>query len=47
MNNIKVIGKKVLVALAIIATIICIGLAGQLDHDEYIEVNLTPKTRLP
>ena len=41
------IGKKVLTILAIGAAIIVIGLAGQLDHDEYIEATSTPKTYLP
>ena len=41
------IGKKVLTILAIGAAIILVGLAGQTDHDEYIEVNSVPKTRMP
>lgn len=41
------LGKKVLTILAIGAAIILVGLAGQLDHDEYIEANSTPKTQMP
>lgn len=41
------IGKKVLAILVIGAAIIVVGLAGQLDHDEYLEVNSTPRTRMP
>ena len=47
MEYLKIIGKKVLVILAICAAIIGIGLAGQLDADEYIEATSTPKTRMP
>ena len=47
MEYLKIIGKKVLVILAICAAIIGIGLAGQLDSDEYIEATSTPKTRMP
>ena len=39
--------KKIIAAVAIIATIMAVGLAGQLDHDEYIEVNSTPTIKLP
>ena len=39
--------KKLLVAIAIIATVMAVGIVGQLDHDEYIEVNSTPITKLP
>lgn len=41
------LGKKVLTILAIGAAIILVGLAGQLDHDEYIEANSTSKTQMP
>lgn len=47
MELIKNIGKKILIVLAIGLTIIAIGSVGQLDHDEYIEANLTPKTQMP
>lgn len=47
MEIIKTIGKKLLIIFAIVAAIIVVGLAGQLDHDEYIEVNSTPQTRMP
>lgn len=47
MAKVKVISKRVLVALAIIAIFLLIGTAGELDHDEYIEVNHTPITRIP
>ena len=40
------IGKKLLVILGIIAAVLVVGLAGQLDHDEYIEANLTPKVQV-
>ena len=39
--------KKILVILGVILAIIMVGLAGQLDQDEYIEVNLQPKARMP
>ena len=45
--GIKKIGEKILVILAIIAVLIAAGLAGNLDHDEYIEVNSKPVTRMP
>lgn len=38
--------KKILVILAIGAAVLVIGTAGQTDHDEYIEVNSTPKVRV-
>lgn len=47
MESIKKIGKRVLIILAIAGAVLAVGLAGQLDHDEYIEVNSTPKTRMP
>ena len=47
MELIKTIGKKIMIILAICAAIIIVGLAGQLDQDEYIEVNSTPQTRMP
>ena len=47
MEKLANIGKKVLTILAIGAAIIVIGLAGQTDHDEYIEVNSVSKTRMP
>lgn len=47
MEKITNIGKKILVILTIGAAIIVVGLAGQLDHDEYIEVNSTPSIRMP
>lgn len=47
MERLANIGKKVLIILAISAAIILVGLAGQLDHDEYIEANSAPKTHMP
>ena len=47
MEKLVNIGKKVLTILAIGAAIILVGLAGQTDHDEYIEATSTPKTHLP
>lgn len=47
MEILKMFGKKILVILAIGAAIIVVGLAGQLDHDEYIEANSTPKIHMP
>lgn len=38
--------KKILTLLAIVAAILAVGLAGQADHDEYIEANLTPKPQM-
>lgn len=39
--------KKILIIVAVIGAILLIGTAGELDHDEYIEVNSTPQTRMP
>ena len=40
--------SKVILGIAIaIVTLLAIGWVGQLDHDEYIEVNSNPITRLP
>lgn len=40
--------KKVLVIIVILASILFIGFAaGDLDHDEYIEANSTPKVKIP
>jgi hypothetical protein len=47
MEQLKIIGKRILIILAIAGAILAVGLAGQLDHDEYIEVNSTPQTRMP
>lgn len=47
MEQLKVIGKRILIILAIAGAILAVGFVGQLDHDEYIEVNSTPKTRMP
>lgn len=44
MELLKNLGKKIMIIVAICAAIIVVGLAGQLDHDEYIEVNQTPQT---
>lgn len=41
----KIIVKKVLIALVIGMLIMLVGLAGDLDHDEYIEANSTPKAK--
>lgn len=38
--------KKILAIVAIVILIILVGLNGDLDHDEYIEVNLTPKPQM-
>lgn len=47
MDKLQKIGKMILTILAIGAAIIIVGLAGQLDHDEYIEATSTPKIRMP
>lgn len=39
------IGRGILIIASAIIAILMIGLAGQLDHDEYIEANLTPKAQ--
>ena len=39
--------KKVLIALAVVATFILVGFAGELDHHEYIEANSVKQTRMP
>lgn len=38
--------KKIVIIIAIVLLIILVGLNGNLDHDEYIEVNLTPKPQM-
>lgn len=35
----KKISEGAIVAFVVVVLIICVGLAGQLDHDEYIEAN--------
>lgn len=42
-----VIGKRVLMIVVMAVTAILVLTAGDLDHDEYIEANLQPKTQLP
>lgn len=42
----KKILKTILSILIIGGLVLMIGLAGQLDHDEYIEAELKPKSRL-
>lgn len=37
--------EKIIAILAIIAVIAAIGLAGNMDHDEYIEANSTAKPK--
>ena len=37
--------EKIIVILATIAVIAAIGLAGNMDHDEYIEANSTAKPK--
>lgn len=39
--------KKIFFALALLLTVVLIGWAGNLDHDEYIEVNSVRQTRMP
>ena len=40
--------KKIFVVIMILASILFIGfVAGDLDHDEYIEANSTPKVKIP
>lgn len=43
--KLKKIGKGIMIAVIIVIAIFMVGLAGQADQDEYIEVNLTPKAR--
>lgn len=38
--------EKIIAILAVIAVIAAVGIVGNMDHDEYIEVNSTPKPRL-
>lgn len=47
MKKTKILAKKALVVVVAIAAFIAVGLIGQLDHDEYIEANSTPKPRMP
>lgn len=35
--------EKILAIIALIIVILCVGLVGNLDSDEYIEVNSTAK----
>jgi hypothetical protein len=37
-------GKKIIIILASIVAILCVGIAGNSDADEYIEVNSKPVT---
>ena len=46
MEILEKIGKKILIIITISAAILVLGLAGQLDQDEYIEVNSTPKVQI-
>ena len=46
MELVKNIGGKILIVMAIITAIVIVGMAGQLDHDEYIEANLTPQVKM-
>lgn len=40
--------KQILLTiLAIVLGVLIVGLAGNLDQDEYIEANLTKQTRMP
>lgn len=39
--------KKILLAVAVLGSVVLIGWAGNLDHDEYIEANSTRQTRMP
>lgn len=47
MEKIIKLSKRICIILAIGVAIILVGTAGELDHHEYIEVNSTPKTRMP
>lgn len=38
--------EKVLAIIGVIIVILCVCLAGDLDSDEYIEVNATAKPRI-
>ena len=38
----KRIIKKLLAILAVVAFLLAVGIVGNFDHDEYIEVNSTP-----
>lgn len=37
--------KKIIIVLALIALVFCVGIAGNADADRYIEVNSKPVTR--
>ena len=39
--------KKILLAIALVVSVVLIGWAGNLDHDEYIEVNSIRQSRMP
>jgi hypothetical protein len=38
--------KKLFTIFIILLLVLIVGLAGDLDHDEYIEANLTPKVKI-
>lgn len=38
--------EKILAIIALIIVILCVGLVGNLDSDEYIEVNSTAKPKI-
>lgn len=38
--------KKLFTIFIILLLVLIVGLAGDLDHDEYIEAKLTPKVKI-
>lgn len=43
----KKLAKKTLTIIVAIIALLLIGWCGQLDHDEYIEANSMPVSRMP
>jgi hypothetical protein len=46
MEKITLFIKRILILICVVAATLAIGLVGQMDHDEYIEVNSAPKPRM-
>lgn len=47
MGKTKKTGKTILTIIIAVIALLLLGWCGQLDHDEYIEANSTPKVRMP
>lgn len=47
MKKISEKGREVIAIVAFLFVLLLAGAVGNLDHDEYIEANSTPITRMP